>query len=307
MPELLQRPLGSTGEMVSALGLGGFHLAEHGAGESEAIHLVRRAIDEGITFLDNSWDYNDGESERRMGKALRNGYRDRAFLMTKVDGRTRAAAASQIDESLERLQTDVIDLLQFHEIIRLEDAGRIFAPGGAIEAGVAARAAGKIRYIGFTGHKSPEIHLHMLAEADAHGFAFDAVQMPLNVMDAHFASFERNVLPELVRRGIGVLAMKTFGDHFILDAGLVTPLEMLHYSLTLPTSVVITGIDSIERLEQALVAARTFTPLSHERIEALLAKTAQAAIAGQHELYKTSEHFDSTKRSPQWLGLITCE
>lgn len=288
--------------MVSAIGLGGFHVAGHGADEIEAIRLVRRAIEEGITFLDNCWDYNDGESERRMGKALCDGYRKHAFVMTKIDGRTKAAAMTQIDESLERLQTDVIDLLQFHEIIRLQDANRIFASGGAIEAVMAAKAAGKIRYIGFTGHKSPEIHLHMLAVADARGFAFDTVQMPLNVMDAHFGSFEQKVLPELVRRGSGVLGMKTFGDHFILDTGLVTPVEMLHYSLTLPTSVVITGIDSMKRLDQALLAARTFTPLSKDRIKALLAKTAGAAKDGRHELYKTSHHFDGTESNPQWLG-----
>jgi aryl-alcohol dehydrogenase-like predicted oxidoreductase len=302
MSHVPQRPLGSVGETVSAIGLGGFHLAGHGANEGEAIRLVRRALEEGITFLDNCWDYNDGESERRMGKALRDGYRERAFLMTKVDGRTHAAAATQIEDSLERLQTDVIDLLQFHEVIRFEDADRIFAEGGAIEAVRAAKAVGKIRYIGFTGHKSPEIHLHMLTVADEHDFVFDTVQLPLNLMDAHFDSFEQKVLPELVRRGIGVLAMKTFGDHFILDTGLVAPLDMLHYSLTLPTSVVITGIESMERLDQALLAARTFTPLSKGRIQTLLAKTAGAAIAGRHELYKTSDHFDGTKRSPQWLG-----
>jgi aryl-alcohol dehydrogenase-like predicted oxidoreductase len=302
MPHIPQRLLGSTGETVSAIGLGGFHLAEHGADEVETIRLVRRAIDEGITFLDNCWDYNGGESERRLGKALRDGYRERAFLMTKIDGRTQAAAAAQIEESLQRLQTDVIDLLQFHEIIRMQDSDRIFGPGGAIEAVMAAKAAGRIRYIGFTGHKHPDIHLHMLAVAEAHGFTFDTVQLPLNVMDAHYESFEHKVLPELVRRAIGVLAMKTFGDHYILDTGLVAPIDMLHYSLSLPTSVVITGIDSMERLDQALAAARTFTPLSEQRVQALLAATASAAISGRHELYKTSDHFDGTKHSPQWLG-----
>ena len=162
--------------------------------------------------------------------------------------------------------------------------------------------AGKIRYVGFTGHKSPEIHLHMLAVADAHGFVFDTVQMPLNVMDAHFESFERKVLPELVRRQIGVLGMKTFGDHFILDTGLVTPIDMLHYSLNLPTSVVITGVDSMELLDQALLAARTFTPLAKDRIRLMLAKTAEAATNGRHELYKPSHHFDGTEQNPEWLG-----
>src|SRR5437016_3881513 len=212
------RSLGRTGERVSAIGLGGFHLGKPDLPEAESVRIVRTAIDAGVNFLDNSWDYNEGRSEIRMGKALRDGYRERAFLMTKIDGQTRAAATRQIEESLGRLQTDVIDLLQFHEIIRMEDPDRIFAKGGAIAAALEAKDAGKIRYLGFTGHKNPAIHLQMLETAAEHGFRFDTVQMPLNVMDAHFESFVKRVVPVLVKEGIGVLGMKPLGDRQILEA-----------------------------------------------------------------------------------------
>jgi len=220
------RTLGHTGEKVSCIGMGGFHLGKPAISESDSIKLIHSGVDRGINFLDNSWDYNNGDSEKRMGKALKQSdYRKRVFLMTKIDGRTREAAAEQIDESLKRLQTDHVDLLQFHEIIRYDDPDRIFSEGGAIEAVVAAKKAGKTRYIGFTGHKDPHIHLYMLEVADEHGFQFDAVQMPINVMDAHFRSFEQRVLPELVRRNIGVLAMKSMGDTMILKSGKATPME----------------------------------------------------------------------------------
>src|SRR5213596_1677436 len=192
------RTLGKTGEKVSALGLGGYHIGEP-KDEQEGIRIIRGAIDRGINFMDNCWDYHDGGSEIRMGKALRDGYRDKVFLMTKIDGRTRALAAKQVEESLQRLQTDRIDLMQHHEVIRMEDPDRIFAEGGAMEAVLEAKNAGKIRYIGFTGHKDPRIHLYMLEVAQRHGFHFDAVQMPLNLFDAHFLSFARTVLPELER------------------------------------------------------------------------------------------------------------
>jgi len=296
------RTLGRTGERVSAIGLGGVHLGKPDLSEAESIHIIRTAIDAGINFLDNSWDYNEGRSELRMGKALRDGYRDRAFLMTKVDGQTRTAAASQIAESLRRLQTDVIDLLQFHEIIRMEDPDRIFADGGAIEAALEAKDAGTIRYIGFTGHKSPAIHLRMLETAAEHGFRFDTVQMPLNVMDAHFESFEKIVLPVLVKEGIGVLGMKPLGDRQIPASKTVSPVECLHYAMNLPTSVVITGCDAMEILEQALHAARTFRPMSAGETKALLTKTARAAEAGRFERYKTTHDFDSTVAHPEWLG-----
>jgi len=295
------RRLGRTGEMVSAIGVGGYHLGRQ-ADEQETIRIVRTAVDNGINFLDNCWDYNGGASELRMGKALRDGYRDQAFLMTKIDGRSRASATQQIEESLRRLQTDRIDLMQFHEVIRMTDPERVFGPDGALEAVLAAQRAGKIRYIGFTGHKSPAIHLMMLETARQHGFRFDAVQMPLNVMDAHFESFAQRVVPVLVEQDIGVLGMKPMGDPFVLVSGTVTAIECLHYAMNLPTSVVITGCDSLPVLEQALRAARTFRPLSEAAVAGLLVRTAQAAREGKYELYKTTHHFDGTYQNPQWLG-----
>src|SRR5664280_2775043 len=271
MQGMLYRTLGSTGEKVSAIGIGGWHIGLDKVDEQLSIRIIRTAVDRGINFMDNCWDYNGGASEIRMGKALRDGYRDRVFLMTKIDGRTRKAAARQIDESLKRLRTDRIDLMQFHEIIRIEDPDRIFAAGGAMEAMLDAKQKGKIRYIGFTGHKDPMIHLRMLETAAAHQFRFDAVQMPLNVMDAHFRSFQHQVLPRLVKEQIGILGMKSMGDPFILQSKTVTPIECLHYALNLPTSVVITGIDNMTILRQALEAARTFKPLSDAAVKELLA------------------------------------
>ena len=236
-----------------------------------------------------------------MGKALRDGYRQQVLLMTKIDGRNNKTAAKQIDESLRRLQTDRIDLLQFHEVIRPSDSDRIFGPNGALEAVLDAQKAGKVRYIGFTGHKSPEIHLKMLNTAFARQFTFDAVQMPLNVMDAHYDSFEQQILPVLLQHDIGVLGMKPMGDHFILASQTVTPLECLHYAMNLPTSVVITGCDSLPILEQALQAARSFQPLSQAQVAELLAKTATVAEDGRYELYKTSHHFDGTYQNLRWL------
>ena len=296
-----RRTLGRTGERVSMVGIGGYHLGSQ-ADEQESIRIIRTAIDNGINFLDNCWDYNDGQSEIRMGKALRDGYRQRAFLMTKIDGRTKKAATQQMEESLQRLQTDHIDLLQFHEVIRMNDPERIFAAGGGMEAAVEAQKAGKIRYIGFTGHKSPDIHLKMLETSDAHQFHFDAVQMPLNVMDAHFNSFEKKVLPVLVKKQIGVLGMKPMGDKIILGSKTATPVECLQYAMNLPTSVVITGCDSLPILQQALEAARNFKPMNGEQVAALLAKTEQAAKNGEYEKYKTSTNFDGTAHNPQWLG-----
>jgi predicted aldo/keto reductase-like oxidoreductase len=295
-----RRTLGHTGQQVSILGVGGFHLGM--PSEQEAISIVRAALDNGMNFLDNSWDYNNGISEERMGKALRDGYRQRAFLMTKIDGRDAKTASDQLNQSLQRLQTDHVDLLQFHEVIRMDDAERIFAANGAMEAVVKARDAGKLRYIGFTGHKSPYIHKHMLEVADQHKFTFATVQMPLNVMDAHYESFTNIVLPILRQKNIGVLGMKPMGDPFILKSNTVTAVECLRYSLSLPTSVVITGCDSMERLQQALDVGRGFKPLSEAERAALLRKTAQAAKNGEFELYKTSHHFDSTYEHPEWLG-----
>ena len=300
MNAMQYRTLGRTGERVSIVGVGGFHLSV--PSEAEAIRIVRTALDSGVNFLDNSWDYAEGESERRMGLALADGFRDKAFLMTKIDGRTAASAMQQFEESLRRLRTDHVDLLQFHELIRMEDIGRILGAGGALEAVMKAKEQGKLRYIGFTGHKSPLVHKAMLDAALRQGFTFDAVQMPLNVMDAHFDSFEHIVLPILVRHEIGVLGMKPMGDKVILDSRTVTPIECLHYAMSLPTSVVITGIDSMKILEQALEAARSFAPLTPERRSAMLAKTAAAARDGLYERYKTSDRHDSTEKHPEWLG-----
>jgi aryl-alcohol dehydrogenase-like predicted oxidoreductase len=291
--------LGRTGVTVSRIGVGGWHLGV--PPRDEAIRIVHEAMDHGVTFLDNCWDYNDGESERRMGDALQGGYRQRAFLMTKLDGRTAAAASGQLDQSLQRLRTDRIDLVQVHEVIRTTDPARVFGPGGAMEALVSARQAGKIRFIGFTGHKSPAVHLAMLDTAARHGFRFDTVQMPLNVMDAHYDSFEARVLPRLVKEGIGVLGMKPLGSGVILESRAVTAPECLRYALSLPTSVVITGCDSIGVLRQALAAAIGFQPLDERERQALLAKTAPIAGAGEYEPYKTTRRFDGTAHHPQWL------
>jgi predicted aldo/keto reductase-like oxidoreductase len=299
--EMPYRKLGRSGERVSLLGLGGYHIGLQ-ADEQDSIRIVRTAIDNGVNFMDNCWDYNGGESEIRMGKALRDGYRQKVFLMTKVDGQVKEVAAQQIDESLRRLQTDTIDLLQFHEVIRPTDPERIFGPGGSFEAAMAAKKAGKIRYIGFTGHKDPEIHLKMLHTAFEHGFTFDSAQMPLNVLDMHFRSFAHKVVPVLEQHGIGVLAMKTMGDGWVLKSKTVTPIECLHYAMNLPTSVVINGCDSIERLEQGLQAARTFRPLTQKELDSLSARTAAAARDGQFEPFKTSNIFDGTVHNPQWLG-----
>jgi predicted aldo/keto reductase-like oxidoreductase len=298
---MIYRTLGKTGEKVSAIGLGGYHIG-HPPDPADAIRIVRTAIDRGITFMDNCWDYHGGESERRMGVALRDGFRQRVFLMTKFDGRTKDATARQINESLERLQTDHIDLIQYHENIRLEDPDRFFALNGPIEALMEAKKAGKIRYIGFTGHKDPLVHLRMLEAAAQHSFHFDTCQMPLNVMDAHFRSFGHNVLPKLVEQGIGVLGMKSMGDGNILKSGRVTPVECLHYSLNLPTSVVITGCERMAILDQAIEAARTFKPMSSAEVSALLAKTKDVAMSGQFEPFKTTPQFDGTAQNPQWMS-----
>jgi aryl-alcohol dehydrogenase-like predicted oxidoreductase len=299
---MIYRTLGSTGEKVSAIGVGGWHLGLKHVDEDMSLRIVRTAIDRGVNFMDNSWDYQSGESERRMGTALADGYRERAFLMTKIDGRTKREAAKQLDESLRRLRIDCIDLVQHHEVIRYEDPHRIFDEAGANAALVEARAAGKLRYIGFTGHKDPHIHLHMLEVAKEHGFKFDAAQMPLNVMDAHYRSFEKLVVPELLKQKIGVLGMKALANGILLKSNTATPMECLHYALHLPTSVVITGIDSMEILDQAFEAVRTFHPLSRQELDVLLAKTAVAASTGRYEPFKTTSIFDSTAQNPQWLG-----
>lgn len=299
--KMLYRTLGRTNQKVSVLGLGGYHIGSPQVSEDESQKIIRAAIDGGINFLDNSWDYNDGTSEIRMGNALKNGYREKVFLMTKIDGRDKKSAEKQIDESIARLGTN-IDLLQFHEIIRPSDPDRIFASNGALEAALEAKEAGKIRYIGFTGHKSPEIHLQMLKSGLEKDFMFDTVQMPLNVMDAHFNSFEKLVLPVLMEKGIGVLGMKPLGDGNILKSGVVTAQECLRYSLSLPVTTVITGIDSIAILEQDLEVIRDFVPITDKERSALLDKTAKTSERGEYEPYKTTDLFDSTTYNPSWLG-----
>jgi aryl-alcohol dehydrogenase-like predicted oxidoreductase len=300
--EMPYRMLGKTGVQVSCIGLGGFHLGTGNPAEADAIKLFHTAVDRGINFSDNCWDYNGGESERRVGKALQGGYREKVFVMTKFDGRTKAAALKQLDESLQRLQVEMIDLWQFHENIRLEDPDRFFAEGGAAEAVEEARKAGKIKFVGFTGHKDPSVHLRMLEMAERHNFSFDAVQMPLNVMDAHFRSFGAEVLPVLVRKQIAVLGMKSLAAGMILRSNTVTAVECLQYALSLPTSVVITGISSMENLEQAFAAAKTYSALTKTDIDGILAKTAVAAANGKYEPFKTATMFDGTASHPEWLG-----
>jgi predicted aldo/keto reductase-like oxidoreductase len=298
---MIYRNLGTTGERVSAIGLGGYHMGVQKQ-EAESIRIVRSAVDRGITFLDNSCDYNDGASEIRMGKALKDGYRKRVFLMTKYNGRTRQMTEKQINESLHRMQVETIDLIQFHENIRMEDPDRFFAPGGALEAVMAAKKAGKVRYIGFTGHKDPAVHLRMLDVAAQHNFHFDACQMPLNVLDYHFRSFTHEVVPRLVKEGTAVLGMKPLAFGEILKAGVATPIECLHYALNLPTSVVINGCDSMERLDQAFEAARTFKPLSESELSAIVSKTKEAAMSGKFEAFKTTMVFDGTAQHPETMG-----
>jgi predicted aldo/keto reductase-like oxidoreductase len=305
---MLYRELGSTGIEVSVIGLGGSHLGQPKINEEDAIRLIHEALERGINFLDNAWDYNEGRSEERVGKALaQGGYREKAFVMTKIDGRTREVAANQIDDSLKRLRVDHIDLLQHHEVIRFDDPDRVFNEGGAMEAVLAAKAAGKLRFTGFTGHKDPHVHLYMLDVAERHGFHFDTVQMPINIMDAHFRSFSRLVVPEAQRQNIGILGMKCFGSGVflksnILEQGTVTPIECLHFSLSLPISVQITGINSKMLLDQAFSAVQSFQPLDDAGVAGLLAKSEEAARNGEFELFKTTSHFDTTARHPDWLG-----
>ncbi|HEX8953655.1 MAG TPA: aldo/keto reductase [Polyangia bacterium] len=295
------RTLGRTGVKVSLLGLGGFHLGLPRE-DKEAVRIIHAAMDHGVTFLDNCWDYNDGKSEERMGLALAEpSRRQRAFLMTKLDGRTSASAEKQLEQSLARLRTDHIDLVQVHEVIRMEDPERVFGPGGAIEALVAARQAGKLRFIGFTGHKDPAIHLHMLDTAAKHGFVFDTVQLPVNVMDAHYKSFARSVIPRARDKEMGVLGMKPLGSGIILQSRVVEAPECLRWSMSQPVSVQITGCETMGVLEQALSVALGFSPMPSVQQDQLLARTAAAAAAGRYERFKTSDTFDGTAHHPRWL------
>jgi len=295
-----RRVLGRTGEKVSIIGVGGYHLGN--PSEQEATRIIRTAIDSGVNFMDNCWDYHDGTSEVRMGKALRDGYRQKVFLMSKIDSHSRQGATRQIDESLKRLQTDHVDLMQFHEVIRPDDPEKIFAKGGSAEAMLEAKKAGKIRYIGFTGHKDPKFHLHMLDVAKQHSYPMDTVQLPINVLDAHFNSFAQKVVPRLVDDNIGVLGMKPISSGLAVKSGAVTAPECLRYALSMPTSVVITGCESMRDMEQALKVAREFKAMSEAERAALLKKTAELAANGKLEQYKTSGSHDGTIQNPHWLA-----
>ena len=299
------RELGKTGERVSIVGLGGYHLGLP-RDERESLRIVRRALDHGLNFLDNCWDYNDGRSEERMGKALRDGYREKAFLMTKLDGRTAESARGQLEQSLRRLRTDTIDLVQIHEVIRDDDPDRCFAKGGVIEALVEARKAGKLRFIGFTGHKDPRMHRKMIETARSNGFHFDAVQMPINVLDAHYRSFEKEVVPLARQEGIAVLGMKSMGAGLILESGAASPVDCLRYAMSVPgVNVTITGCDNEGVLEQALWLATTFEPMREEERQKLLARTAAYAQGGKWEKFKTTQMFDGTEQHKHWLTSAT--
>ncbi|MHB0997656.1 MAG: aldo/keto reductase [Armatimonadota bacterium] len=284
--EIPSRPLGKTGLEVSILGLGGAHIGYDYLADADAVELMRRAIDAGITFFDNSWDYNNGRSEERMGAALRDGYRDRIFLMTKFDARNKAGALKQLDDSLRRLQTDYLDLWQIHAVATDQDIELVSAPGGALEALDKAKRSGKIRFAGFTGHTDPLIHLRMLGM-----YSFDTCQMPINVMDAHYRSFVQKVVPVCIEQEVGIIGMKSFGDSHIVKSGIVSPQEALGYALSMPVSTLVSGMDSMQVLDQNLDVARRFKPLPKEQIDGILSKTAPKDISGsgKYEVYKNSK------------------
>jgi uncharacterized protein len=286
-----KRPLGSTGESVSMLGLGGAHLGGFRS-DRQAVSFARAAIDMGVTFMDNAWEYHEGRSEELMGAALEDGYRDRVFLMTKHHGRSRQTAEQHLNDSLRRLRTDVIDLWQFHEIIYETDPEMIFGRDGGIHVAEKARQEGKVRYIGFTGHKDPAIFMKMLET----GFKWDTVQMPVNMLDAHFRSFTREILPVLTERGIGVLAMKTLAGGYLLETNTVTARDALSYVWSLPVSTIISGMDSLAVLKENVETARSWTEAQGRRAAALLQRTHDVAADGSYELYKTDTAYDG------WFG-----
>jgi aryl-alcohol dehydrogenase-like predicted oxidoreductase len=286
------RPFGKSGEQVSLLALGGAHIGGKPS-EAEGLRIVHEAIDAGVTFLDNAWEYNNRESERRMGKALaQDGYRQRAFLMTKDCAHDRVANHSmeKLEESLKALQTDYLDLWQIHEVVWDADPDRIFAPGGSAEAMLKAKEQGKVRYIGFTGHKHPDIHRRMLSQ----GFPWDAAQMPLNVLDAHEASFEREIVPLCQEQGIAVIGMKTFAGGHLQDTGLdITPEEALRYALGLPVATVVSGMDSLEVMRKNIAVADDFAPLTDAERAALLERSAPHAAGAVAEPFKSTRKFDA--------------
>ncbi len=285
-----QRRFGRADEKVSLLCVGGHHIGR--PSEQESIRIIRQAIDHGATFMDNAWCYHQGAAEERMGKALADGYRDKAFVMTKHHGRDKKTAMRHLEESLRRLKTDRIDLWQYHEIVYDDDPDMIFGKSGGIEAADLARKQGKVRYIGFTGHKKPLLHLKMLA----YGYPWDAVQMPLNPFDANFKSFEQWVLPVLLKRGIAPLAMKTRGGGKLLKTGKVTAEDLWRYAAALPVATIVSGMDTVDLLEKNLRLARRLTPMSQDEMAAVRKKVVELAQTGDHELYKTTRRFDG------WAG-----
>jgi uncharacterized protein len=290
--EIPTRPFGRTGERVSVLGLGGFHVGIPDT-DAQAVRLIHAAIDAGITFLDNAWDYNDGLSEKRMGKAIAD-RRDRVFLMTKVctHGRNGKVAMRQLEDSLRRLRTDHLDLWQIHEVVFDDEPAKHFAKGGVVDALDRARQQGKVRYVGFTGHKSPELHLQMLA----HDYAWDSCQLPLNCFDASFRSFEERVLSELNRRGIAPIGMKSLsGDGRAVQAKVVTAREALTYAMSLPVATVVSGMESMKVLKQNIAVARGFEPMSERARQALRRRVAADAVDGRFELYKISAAFEGVE------------
>lgn len=299
--EMPYRTLGRTGEKVSLLGMGGWSLGGRMTSEGESTRFVRTAIDSGINYLETSWDYQFGLSETRLGNALRDGYRKKVFLATKINGRSEEVADFQLEDSLRRLRTDCIDLVQFHEVLYPHEPEKIFGPKGAIETTLAARKAGKLRYIGFTGHYDPDVHVRLLELAAKNDFRFDTGMIVLNVMDAHFKSFAKKVLPILQQQGTGILAFKSLaGGRFlkpenVLERIKLTRADCLRYVMSLPVSVVISGMDNLDMLKQNVETACNFRPLTEEERSAILAKTVDVAKGGKYEWFKTDEGLGWTK------------
>ncbi len=283
------RTLGKTGEKVSLLCVGGYHIGVDSLSDEESVRLIRTALDEGVNFLDNAWAYHDGRSEIRMGKALKDGYRDKAFLMTKGQARDAAGAERYLEESLKRLQVDTIDLWQVHEVVHPDSPAKIYTEG-VLDYLEKARQAGKIRYIGFTGHHLTTTHLEMIER----GFHWDTIQMPLSVMDYHFRSFQQRVLGKAVEKEMGILAMKTLagGPGRIPASGAATVAECLRYSMSLPVSTVVSGMENLTELRENIATARAFKPMTAQELSALRARTESAGKDGQLENYKTAWHLD---------------
>lgn len=293
MATIPRRPLGKTGVDVSLLGVGGFHIGV--PEEKEGIAIIHQAIDAGANFLDNAWEYNDGESERRMGKALaQDGYRQKAFLMTKDCAHDRKALHSmwKLEQSLKRLQTDHLDLWQIHEVVWDDDPDWIFAPGGSADAMLKAKEQGKVRFIGFTGHRSPEIHKRMLSQ----GFPWDTVQMPVNVLDPHYDSFIREIIPICQQQGTAVIGMKSLaGGHLMKSGAEIHPAEALRFAMSQAVSTIVSGMPSLDQLDQNLAAARDFTPMTEEEQADILRRSAAVAPEGEFELFKTTRVYDANE------------